>query len=92
MSTEQELRRIAREITEEVMGGPPFAIGDEVLHPSGRRVKITAGQYWGEDGLSNHWTWREVRPGGELGPVESGYGWRPEEGGWRDDGAAAKRQ
>jgi hypothetical protein len=67
----------AQKLTEDVMGGAPFAIGDDVLHPSGRTVRIVGGQYWGTFGLSNHWHWREVLPGGELGPVESGYGWEP---------------
>jgi hypothetical protein len=66
----------ARELTEEVLGGPPFAIGDVVLHPSGRTVKIVGGQYWGTRGLSNFWQWKEVLENGELGPKEHGYGWR----------------
>jgi hypothetical protein len=73
--TEVELRRIAREVSEDVLGGPPFAIGDEVVHPSGRKVRIMSGQYWGTHGLSNHWTWQEVLADGSLGPAESGYGW-----------------
>lgn len=65
-----------KKMTEEVMGGPPFQVGDVVRHPSGRDVKIVGGQYWGEHGLSNHWSWREVNKEGELtGPLESGYGW-----------------
>jgi len=75
MGMEIELRRLAREVADDVLGGPPFAVGDEVLHPSGRKVRIISGQYWGTDGLSNHWTWQEVLPGGQLGPVETGYGW-----------------
>jgi hypothetical protein len=65
-------------MTEEVMGGPPFKVGDIVRHPDGRRVKITDGQYWGEYGLSNFWYWREVKKGGRLArKVEHGYGWDP---------------
>lgn len=64
-----------KNLTEEVIGGPPFAIGDVVKHPSGRNVKIVEGRYWGEHGLSNFWSWREVLKNGELGPKESGYGW-----------------
>ena len=50
-----------RDLTEEVMGGPPFAVGDTVKHSDGRTVKIMAGQYWGTYGLSNFWYWQEVR-------------------------------
>lgn len=65
-----------KDLVEEVTGGPPFEIGDTVLHPSGRKVKITSGQYWGRYGISNFWYWREVKPDGSLGPEEHGYGWR----------------
>lgn len=68
----------AVELTESVVGGAPFAIGDTVVTPDGRRVLITAGQYWGTRGLSNHWTWRQVYADGSLGPEERGYGWRPD--------------
>lgn len=65
-------------LVEDVCGGPPFAIGDVVLDQEGKRkVEIVAGQYWGEAGLSNHWSWREVLPDGSLGQIEHGYGWRP---------------
>lgn len=64
-----------KQMTEEVLGGPPFKIGDVVKHPSGRMVKITSGAYWGEHGLSNHWFWKEVLPDGKLGEEEYGYGW-----------------
>lgn len=68
-----------KDMTEEVCGGPPFAVGDKVTHPDGRTVQIIGGQYWGKHGLSNHWQWREVLPDGELAEqVENGYGWRPE--------------
>lgn len=66
-----------REMSERVIGGPPFAVGDVVRHPSGRKVKIVGGRYWGEHGLSNFWEWRESRRGGRLGRLESGYGWQP---------------
>ena len=63
-------------MTESVIGGPPFAIGDVVKHPDGRTVKIISGQFWGEHGLSNHWSWKEVFPDGKLSEtVEHGYGW-----------------
>jgi hypothetical protein len=68
-------------MTEGVLGGAPFAVGDVVRHPSGRLVKITAGQYWGEYGLSNFWSWREVTMLGEpeklSSELEHGYGWDP---------------
>jgi hypothetical protein len=67
-----------KELTEKCLGGPPFKIGDRVRHPDGRLVEITAGQYWGEYGLSNFWSWREVLPTGGLGPEEEGYGWKVE--------------
>lgn len=63
------------ELVEDIFGGAPFAIGDKVAHPDGRTVQIVGGRYWGERGISNHWTWREVLPGGDLGATESGYGW-----------------
>lgn len=66
---------VVRAMTEEVIGGPPFAVGDTVIDPQGRTVKIVSGQYWGEHGLSNFWRWREVLPNGELGKIEHGYGW-----------------
>lgn len=67
----------AEDLTEEVFGAAPFAVGDEVTHPSGRRVKITSGQYWGTHGLSNFWSWREVLSDGSLSDTEEhGYGWR----------------
>jgi hypothetical protein len=70
-----------RNLTEEVIGGAPFAVGDRVRHPDGRLVEIVSGAYWGTHGLSNHWTWREVRTDGSLGIVEHGYGWQPETAG-----------
>jgi hypothetical protein len=66
------------ELTEEVMGGSPFEIGDTVRHPDGRMVQIMNGQYWGTHGVSNFWYWREVRHDGSLGPEECGYGWKPQ--------------
>ena len=50
-------------------------IGKIVKHPDGRKVKIVDGQYWGEYGLSNHWSWKEVKKNGKLGKLEHGYGW-----------------
>ena len=44
-------------------------------HEDGRVVKVVGGSYWGTDGLSNHWTFREVLTDGSLGPKEYGYGY-----------------
>lgn len=65
-----------KQITEEVFGKSKLAIGRVYKHPSGRRVKITGGQYWGEHGVSNFWYWREVKADGTLGKLEKGYGWK----------------
>lgn len=64
-----------KRMVEDVMGGTRLKVGAVVDHPSGRRVKITSGQYWGSHGLSNFWYWREVKAGGKLGKEECGYGW-----------------
>lgn len=64
-----------KELVEEVLGPSPMAIGAVLTHPDGRTVKIVAGQYWGDHGISNFWTWREVGADGSLGTVEHGYGW-----------------
>jgi hypothetical protein len=62
---------------QDIVGPPPFEVGDVVLHPSGRKVKIVGGRQWGEHGLSNWWEWREVKKNGRLGRLEQGYGWNP---------------
>lgn len=67
----------AKALTEEVFGGPPFAVGDTVAYLDGRMVRIVSGQYWGQRGISNHWSWREVLSDGRLGVLETGYGWQP---------------
>ena len=66
-------------IVSNILGGSPFEIGDIVLHPSGRTVKIIDGEYldsvYGR--LSNYWSWREVLENGELSETtEHGYGWK----------------
>lgn len=50
-------------------------VGKIIPHPDGRMVKIMSGQYWGQHGVSNFWTWREVKKNGKLGKEEHGYGW-----------------
>jgi len=75
--TGTQVQAWVRDLTEDVFGPAPFAIGDIVRHPSGRMVKITSGKYWGTYGISNFWCWREVLPHGELAAREEhGYGWR----------------
>lgn len=65
-----------KDMCEEVLGKTKMRIGKTVIHPDGRRVKITSGRYWGEFGVSNFWYWREVLPGGKLADKEEhGYGW-----------------
>lgn len=58
-----------------VLGKSKIKIGAIVEHPEHGIVKIIDGQYWGEYGLSNHWTWREYKEDGTLGKEHSGYGW-----------------
>lgn len=64
-----------RDMVESIIGPAPMKIGDIVTHPSGRKVKIISGQFWGTYGLSNHWVWKEVHEDGTLGKEEHGYGW-----------------
>ncbi|MEQ1891054.1 MAG: hypothetical protein ABL998_00810 [Planctomycetota bacterium] len=53
-------------------GERPLKVGDVVRHPdTGRTVRITDGQYWGEYGLSNFWYWQDA----ETGEPGNGYGW-----------------
>ena len=64
-----------KDLVESVIGRSKMRAGKTLRHPDGRLVKIIDGQYWGTYGLSNFWTWREVKPNGKLGRKESGYGW-----------------
>lgn len=51
-----------KDIVESTCGRSQFAIGKiayEVM--TGRKVKITDGQYWGEHGVSNFWYWQPVK-------------------------------
>ena len=66
-----------KKICYDVMGGTKLKIGAVVPHLTrkGVKVKIVDGQYWGEHGLSNFWSWRIIRKDGSLGPKRSGYGW-----------------
>ena len=75
-----------KEFVEEAMGESPLKIGQRIKHESGCEVEITDGDYWGEDGLSNFWYWREVKPDGSFGRIGCGYGNVSDdgilEGGW----------
>jgi len=63
-------------MVEDVLDAKPFKIGEILRHPDGYDVKIVDGQYWGERGLSNFWSWKRVMPDGSLSKtVEHGYGW-----------------
>lgn len=79
IQTRGRVQQWVKDLTKDVLGGAPFAVGDVVPHPDGRTVKITDGQYWGSQGLSNFWRWKEVRADGTLGPEEHGYGWDPKD-------------
>lgn len=67
--------RFVKDLVKKTVGESKMKVGKIVRHPDGRTVKIVGGKYWGTYGLSNHWTWREVRSDGSLGPQEDGYGW-----------------
>jgi hypothetical protein len=56
----------------DIVGPSPIKIGQTVMR-DGRMVKIIAGRYWGEHGISNWWEWREIRADGSLGAIERGY-------------------
>jgi hypothetical protein len=52
-----------------VLGGAPVEVGKRYTHPTDGVIEILSGQYWGERGISNHWSWRVV----ETGQVHHGY-------------------
>jgi hypothetical protein len=52
-----------RDLTEDVLGGPPVRVGGRYLHPVHGLIEVTSGQYWGTHGLSNHWYWTVVATG-----------------------------
>lgn len=58
-----------RSIAEDVLGGAPVEVGKRYLHPADGAVEVVSGQYWGAQGLSNHWRWRVVA----TGEIRSGY-------------------
>jgi hypothetical protein len=64
-----------KDLVEESLGPSHMKIGEIIKHPDGGSVKVLGGQYWGERGLSNFWTWQEVLPDGTLGKIRHGYGW-----------------
>lgn len=59
-----------RAIVEETIGGSPVEIGNQYIHPEDGLITITAGQFWGDRGISNHWHWRVEETGG----TNHGYG------------------
>lgn len=70
------VQKWVRDLVEGVLGPSQMAVGATVKHPDGRTVRIISGRYWGDYGLSNFWSWREVLPDGTLADkVENGYGW-----------------
>lgn len=62
-----------QDIVNSVISPPEYDVGDTV-QIKGKPCLITDGQYWGEHGLSNHWSWREEKPDGTLGRTRHGYG------------------
>lgn len=53
----------ARELTEEVLGGPPVRKGGRYLHPVDGAIEVIDGQYWGQHGVSNFWYWTVLSTG-----------------------------
>jgi hypothetical protein len=77
---DEKLREIVRNITEESMPPPRWAIGDMVEHPEGYPVLIVDGPLWevfpdGGQRLVNRWSWRKVDgKGNAFGTVTMGDG------------------
>jgi len=69
------MHQFVKDLVEQSSPFSKVKAGDRIVHPSGRTVQITSGQYWGTHGLSNFWYWREVLADGSLGEEENGYGW-----------------
>ena len=59
-----------RKIVEDEAGGAPVEIGKRYQHPEDGLIEIVSGAYWGNAGLSNHWSWIVV----ETGEEHHGYG------------------
>jgi hypothetical protein len=78
---EEKLREVVRNITEEALPLPRWAIGEIVEHPEGYPVVIEGGCLWevypdGGQRLVNRWSWRRVDGrGNPYGPVVIGSGW-----------------
>lgn len=73
-----------REIVEDEWGGAAsLKVGRYYTHPDDGLIKIIGGQFWGEHGLSNHWTWTVLR----TNEQSSGYGgdWPNVEVPWKDE-------
>jgi hypothetical protein len=60
-----------KDLVSDTMGDAPVvAIGKQYTLVDGRKIQITAGRLWGEHGISNFWSWKDVLPDGTL--VEKG--------------------
>jgi len=69
------LQQIANSTNRGLETASNMKVGKTTLHPDGRRVKITNGQFLSKGKASNFWHWREVKKNGKLGKEETGYGW-----------------
>ena len=69
------LSKIAQEMNQELASKSSMKIGENILHPDGRTVRVKSGTFLSGGRVSNFWTWNEVKSNGSLGPDESGYGW-----------------
>lgn len=80
---EHPLRTLARDLTKKYFGNA-LCVGGYFIHDpkgaagrrKGRVIFVTGGYFLDPiyERLSNHWSWRYVRPNGSLGRSGSGYG------------------
>lgn len=70
----EHLTKVVRDLKREYFGNS-LKIGGYYIYKH-RPIRVTHGQFIDPEfqTLSNHWTWREVLPGGELGKEGEGYG------------------
>ena len=61
----------AKQLTEQVFGGPPLRIGGRYQHPEHGVITVTRGSYCGNRGVSNFWYWTDAD-----GVEHRGYGAR----------------
>lgn len=64
-----EVQPWVRWLTEDVIGGSPVEVGRRYRHPEDGLIEIVSGQYWGQHGMSNHWSWKVI----ETGETHHGY-------------------